>query len=147
MWSPKGSVVHIPTLGYTKRINCFITLFWPKKNIVTNCFSRRRNIEFRKHLSNIIAYAKRHKLKKVILFIDDASYHKTPHVKKFVRQHPLLKIKKLPKKDPNSNPTECLVNKRLSAAVSVNQSHKDITSLKKATKKFRICLVLCGDLG
>ena len=50
-WLPRGKVLHIPTLGYNKRVNCFITLFLLKKNIVWNTFSRRRNIEFRKHLS------------------------------------------------------------------------------------------------
>lgn len=135
-WAPKGSDVRVPTLGYTKRVNCFITLFWPRKNIITNCFSRRRNIEFRKHLSNIVAYAKRHRLKKVILFIDDASYHKTPQVEKFVRQHPVLSIKTLPGKDPNSNPVECLVNKRLASAVCVNRCHEGLAALKLETKKF-----------
>ena len=75
-------------------------------------------------------------MKKIILFIDDASYHKTPSVKKFVRDHPVLKIKKLPKKDPNSNPTECLVNKRLNAAVGVNRCHADYAAMKGETKKF-----------
>lgn len=126
----------VRTLGYTKRVNCFITLFWPRKNIIWNCFKRRRNTEFRKHLSGLVAYAKRRKLKKIILFVDGASYHKTPAVRKFVRQHPVLKFKKLPKKDPNSNPTECLVNKRMHSAIAVNRCHDDLPALKTATGKF-----------
>jgi hypothetical protein len=117
-------------------VNCFIALFWPEKKIVWNCFPRRRNIEFRKHLYNIIAHAKRHNLKRIILFVDKASYHRTPQVKKYIKQRPILKIKYLPKKDPNANPTECLVNKRLSTAVSVNRYHPDINALKTATKNF-----------
>ena len=136
LWTQKGKVVFVRTLGYTKRVNCFITLFWPRKNIVWNCYKRRRNIEFRKHLSNLVAYAKRHKLKKIIVFVDDASYHKTPQVKKFVKDHPVLYIRKLPKKDPNSNPTECLVNKRLNSAVAVNRCHENLDALKTATKNF-----------
>lgn len=135
-WFPKGKVLHIPTLGYNKRVNCFITLFWPNKKIVWNCFSRRRNIEFRKHLSNLVAYAKRHKLKRIILFVDHATYHKTDEVKLFVKQHPIIKIKMLGKKDPNSNPVEGLVNRRLSAAVSINQNYANLGELKTKTKKF-----------
>lgn len=135
-WTLPGKTIFVPTLGYTDRVNCFITLFWPQKRIVWNCFSRRRNIEFRKHLSNLVAHAKRRRLKRVILFIDAASYHKTPQVKKFLKNHPILKIKKLPKKDPNSNPTECQVNKRLHSAISINHHHADATALKTATKKF-----------
>jgi len=103
---------------------------------VWNCFKRRRNIEFRKHLYNLNAYAKRHKIKRIILFIDAASYHKTLHVKKFLKQHPIFKIIKLPKKDPNSNPTECLVNKRLHSAVAVNHCHENLSALTTAAKKY-----------
>ena len=135
-WLPKGKILEIPTLGYNKRINCFITLFWPRKDITWNCFPRRRNIEFRKHLSTVLAKANRRKLKKVILFVDHASYHETAEVKKFVREHPILEIKWLGKKDPNSNPTEGLVNKRLSAAVSVNRHYQGLEELQTQTKKF-----------
>lgn len=117
-------------------MNCFITLLWPRKKIVWNTFPRRRNIEFRRHLSNLVAYAQRHGLKRVILFVDAASYHLTPQVKRYLRQHPILKIRYLPLKDPNMNPTEGLVNKRLSRAVSVNRCHPDIEALRTATKNF-----------
>ena len=128
--------MYIPTLGYNKRVNCFISLFWPKKNIAWNCFPRRRNIEFRKHLSNLVAHAKRKKLKKIILFVDYATYHRTDKVKKFLKEHPVLKIKLLGKKDPNSNPVEGLVNKRLSSAVSVNRACENLDELELKTKKF-----------
>lgn len=127
----------IPTLGYTKRINVFVTLIWPSKKIVWDVFKRRRNIEFRRHLSHVIAYAKRHGVKKVILFVDHAPYHKTSEVKKFRRDHKdILRIKFLGKKDPNSNPTECLVNKRLNSAVCVNRCSSSIEELRHSTRKF-----------
>ncbi len=127
----------IPTLGYTKRMNFFITLFWPSKKIIWNAFKRRRNIEFRRHLSNVIAYAKRHRLKKIILFIDRATYHKTPEVRKFVKEHKdILRIKFLGKGDPNSNPIESLVNRRLSSAVSVDRFHDSINVMTTAARNF-----------
>lgn len=127
----------IPTLGWTGRVNIFVTLFWPCRNAVWNVFKRRRNIEFRQHLSNVVAYAKRHRLRRVILFIDHASYHKTPQVKKFIEAHSeILRVKFLGKHDPNSNPTESLVNKRLHSAVCVNRSHPSIKELRNAARKF-----------
>lgn len=117
-------------------MNCFITLFWPRKRIVWNTFKRRRNIEFRRHLSNLVAYANRHNIKRVILFVDHAKYHETDEVMRFLRNHKILKVKWLAKKDPNSNPTECHVNKRLAGAVVVNREHADLAALKKQTKKF-----------
>lgn len=131
-----GETKYVKTLGYTKRVNCFITLFWPHKHIVWNTFSRRRNIEFRIHLSNLIAYALRHKIKRIILFVDHASYHETPEVMLFLKQHPILKVIWFGKKDPNSNPTECLVNRRLSGAVAVNREHVGLDDLKQKTKNF-----------
>lgn len=68
--------------------------------------------------------------------MDHATYHKTPEVKKFVKEHPVIKIKMLGKKDPNSNPVEGLVNKRLSSAVSVNRNYENVGELKTKTKKF-----------
>lgn len=83
-----------------------------------------------------MAHAKRKKLNKIILFVDYATYHKTPEVKQFVKEHPIIKIKMLGKKDPNSNPTEGLVNKRLSSAVSVNRACQNLEELEMKTKKF-----------
>ena len=68
--------------------------------------------------------------------MDHASYHQTAEVKKFVQEHPILEIKWLGKKDPNSNPTEGLVNRRLSAAVSVNRHYQKLEELQMQTKKF-----------
>jgi len=135
-WTPEGDRLVVETLGYTERINCFITLFWPQKNIIWNIFPRRRNIEFREHLSSLAAYAKRHNIRRIILFIDHASSHKTEEVHRFLANHPVFIVKFLPKKDPNSNPAECIVNKRLSSAVSVNRCHADLPAMKTSAKKF-----------
>jgi hypothetical protein len=55
-------------------------------------------------------------------FIDRATYHKTPEVKKFIKEHKdILRIKFLGKSDPNSNPIESLVNKLLNSAVVVDR--------------------------
>lgn len=72
----------------------------------------------------------------IILFIDHATYHKTPEVKKFVREHPILKVKFLGKKDPNSNPVELHVNKKMYSAVSVNKSYKNVKELEEAGRKY-----------
>lgn len=136
IWAGEGQP-KVPTLGYTKRINIFICLFWPLKKIVWDIFKRRRNIEFRKHLSHMIAYAKRHKIRRIILFVDHATYHKTPEVKKFAKEHKkILTIKFLGKKDPNSNPTECIVNKRLNSAVCVNRCHASLDAMKVAARNY-----------
>ena len=135
-WTAHGRRLKVSILGYTKRLNCFISLCWPQRRIVWNCFKRRRNSEFRRHLSPLVNYGRRQGLKKIMLFVDHASAHKTPQVKRFLKEHPMLVLKWLPKKDPNSNPTETLVNRRRSAAVSVNRCHADYPALKEKTRCF-----------
>jgi hypothetical protein len=87
-------------------------------------------------MSNLVAYAKRHDIKRIIIFIDWASYHDTDEVQKFFDEHPLFKVKWFGKKDPNSNAVELLVNKRLSNAVNVNRPNENIAQLTQRTKKF-----------
>ena len=132
----KGKQDRIDTPGYNKRRNVFVTLFWPKKRFVYNIFEKRRSKEFKKHLSNVIAYARRHKMKKVILFIDHATYHKTKNVKKFIREHPILKVKFLPKKAPHLNPVEKVVNAPLKSVVCSNRSYRNMEQVMKNTHTF-----------
>lgn len=133
---PKGKQDRIDTPGYNKRRNVFITLFWPKRSIVYNTFEKRRNREFKKHLSNVIAYAKRHHMKKIILFIDHATYHKTKNVKKFIREHPILRVKFLPKRSPHLNPVEKMVNAPMKSVVCSNRSYRNIEQVVQNTHRF-----------
>jgi len=132
----KGKQDKIDTPGFNKRRNVFVTLFWPKKRFVYNIFEKRRSKEFKKHLSNVIAYARRHKMKKVILFIDHATYHKTKNVRKFIREHTILKVKFLPKKAPHLNPVEKVVNAPLKSVVCSNRSYRNMEQVMKNTRTF-----------
>ncbi len=132
----RGKQDRIDTPGFNKRRNVFVTLFWPKKRFVYNTFEKRRSKEFKKHLSNVIAYASRHKMKKVILFIDHATYHKAKNVRKFIREYPVLRVKLLPKRAPNLNPVEKLVNAPLKSAVCSNRCYYKIDDLAESTHRF-----------
>ena len=126
------------TPGYNKRRNTFITLFWPKKKnrLVFNTYAKRRSREYKLHLSNVLQHARRRGAKKVILFADHAPCHKTKNVKRFIREHPMLKVKLLAKRAPNSNPVERLVNKPLKSAVCTNRSYSDIDDVIRAGRRF-----------
>lgn len=135
-WMQKGKQDRIDTPGFNKRRNVFVTLFWPKKRFVYNIFEKRRSKEFKKHLSNVIAYARRHKMKKVILFIDHATYHKTKNVKKFIREHPILRVKFLPRRAPKLNPVEKLVNAPMKSTVCSNRCYYRTDELTESTSRF-----------
>ena len=75
-------------------------------------------------------------MNKAILFPDKASCHDTPEVKRFLKNHPEPTIKRLPKKDPNVNPVELLVNRRMSSAVQYNRCYYSRDELKEAGSLF-----------
>lgn len=137
----KGSQRKVLTPGYNARRNTFVTLFWPKKGknrnwFVFNTYAKRRSREFKLHLSNVMQYARRRGARKVILFVDHAPCHKTRNVKKFIREHPMLKVKMLPKRAPNLNPVERKVNKPLKSAVCTNRSYSDIDDVVRNGRRF-----------
>lgn len=137
-WMEKGKQEKVDTPGYNRRRNVFVTLFWPKKEFAYNTFEKRRSKEFKRHLSNVIAYARRrrHGMKKVIIFIDHATYHKTKNVKKYIKEHPILKVKFLPKRAPNLNPVEKLVNAPMKSVVCSNRCYHSTNELVESTHEF-----------
>ncbi len=82
---------------FNERKNVFVTMFWPGRNIVYNMYDRR-SAEFKRHLGNVTSHGKRHGIRKIILFVDHATYHKTANVRKFIKERTMLRVKLLPKK-------------------------------------------------
>jgi hypothetical protein len=137
-WMKKGAQRRVPTPGYNVRRNAFITLFWPKRRngLTFNCYAKRRSREYKLHLSNVLQHAKRRGAKRIILFVDHAPCHKTKEVKRFIRLHPMLKVRLLPKRAPNLNPVERLVNKPLKSAVCTNRSYRVIDEVVAEVQTF-----------
>jgi hypothetical protein len=133
----KGVQERVITPGKNRRKNVFVTLFWPKNHgFVWNRFAKRRSREFKRHLSNLLQYAKRRGAKRVILFADHAPCHKTKNVKRFIREHPMLRVRRLPKRAPKLNPTEWIVNRPLKSVVCSNRSYKSIDEVDRQTTHF-----------
>jgi hypothetical protein len=96
----------------------------------------RRSREFKLYLSNVLQHAKRHGAKSVILFIDHALCHKTKNVRRFVREHKALKTRLLPKRAPQLNPTECIVNRPLKSVICSNRSYRSMDEVDRNTTHF-----------
>ena len=135
-WILKGKEEFVPTPGWTAGWNYFISMDAADGTIIWNSFPGRRNREFRRHLSNVIAHAERLGAKRVMLFVDRASYHDTDEVKAFIRNHPLLEIRHLPKKDPNVNPVELNVNRKMSSFVQCNRCYYSTEELSASGSEF-----------
>jgi hypothetical protein len=134
----KATQERIITPGRNRRKNVFVTLFWPKKRgFIWNRFAKRRSREFKLHLSNLLEYAKRHHdVKRIILFADHAPCHKTKNVRRFIRDHPILRVRMLPKRAPKLNPTEWIVNRPLKSVVCSNRSYKSMDEVDRQTTHF-----------
>ena len=138
-WMNKGEQKRVLTPKKNKRRNTFITLLWPerKNGLFFNTYPKRRSAEFRRHLSNVLQHAKRLGAKKIILFVDHATCHKSPRTKRFIRDHKsILKVKLLAKRAPKLNPVEGDVNRPLKSVVCTNRSHPDIESVVRETGSF-----------
>ena len=133
----RGTQERVLTPGRNRRRNVFVTLFWPKRHgFVWNRFSRRKSREYKLHLSNILQYARRHGMNRIILFADHAPCHKTKNVRKFISEHPVLKVKLLPKRAPKLNPTEWIVNRPLKSVVCSNRFYASLDEVDRNTVSF-----------
>jgi hypothetical protein len=135
----KGKQKRVLTPWKNKRRNTFITLLWPerKNGLIFNTYARRRSREFKHHLSNVLAHAKRLGAKKIILFVDHAPCHKTPNSKRFIRDHKsIIRVKLLAKRAPRLNPVEGDVNRPLKSVVCTNKSHHSIEEVVEETRTF-----------
>ena len=138
-WMKRGTQRRVVTPGYNKRRNTFVTLLWPKRSrngFIFNTYAKRRSKEYKLHLSNLLQHAKRRGAKRVILFVDHSPCHKTKKVERFIREHPVLRVKLLPKRAPNLNPVERLVNKPLKSVVCADLSYSDIDDVIRAGRRF-----------
>ena len=137
-WMKRGTQRRVVTPGYNKRRNTFITLLWPKRSrngFIFNTYAKRRSKEYKLHLSNLLQHAKRRGAKRVILFVNHAPCHKTKKVERFIREHPVLRVKLLPKRAPNLNPVERLVNMPFKSVVCTNRSYSDIDDVIRAGRR------------
>jgi hypothetical protein len=135
----KGKQKRVLTPRKNKRRNTFITLLWPerKNGLFFNTYPKRRSKEFKHHLSNVLQHAKRLGAKKIIVFVDHATCHKSPGTKRFIRNHKsILKVKLLAKRAPRLNPVEGDVNRPLKSFVRTNKSHPDIEAVVEETRSF-----------
>jgi transposase len=134
---PRGVQLEIPTPGINRRINAFITAFWPSKRIRYSVYKRRRSIEFIKHLQSVLRYAKRKGYRRLILIMDNASFHKSRDATLFLQTHRSeIKPFNLPTYSPKLNEVDGRINKQLKKDISTNHTYKNLESLEKAARQY-----------
>jgi transposase len=124
----KGYQKLVLTPGKNERINAFITLLWPIKAIKYNIFKARNSKLFKRHLTELLRLIHKKGFKKLILFLDNASYHKA--IKEFIKSHSHdLKLFYLPRHAPELNEVEG--NRPLKAGIGSNHAYKSLEELEK----------------
>lgn len=105
MWTRKKKPT-VATHDSHKRVYTVAAVIPKNGKVVARTSNKFNQHEFIRFLKLLLSKTK----KKICLYIDRMAAHKTPKVKEFLKKHPRLKIKWLPKYSPKFNPTEYLWN-------------------------------------
>ena len=133
----KGFQKLVLTPGKNKRINAFITFLYPIKSIKYNIFNKRNSKIFKKHLIELLILIRRKGFNKIILILDNVSYHKSKDIKRFIKKHSQeIKLFFLPRYSPNLNEVEGRINKLLKEDIGSNHSYKNIEELRKDVSRY-----------
>lgn len=134
-WMPRGTQLEIPTPGVNRRINAFITAFWPSKRLRYSVYRRRRSLEFTKHLQSVLRYMKRKGYRRLILIMDNASFHLSRTTSLFLEAHRAeIKPFYLPTYAPKLNEVDSRINRALKRDTCANHTHRTIQQLTEATR-------------
>jgi transposase len=133
---PRGVQLEIPTPGINRRINAFITGFWPSRRLRYSLHRRRRSLEFTKHLESVLRYMKRKGYRRLILIMDNASFHLSRATRRFLEAHPEIKPFYLPRYAPKLNEVDGRINRQLKKDVSTNHTHNNLEDLENAAREY-----------
>jgi transposase len=134
---PRGVQLEISTPGVNRRINIFITAFWPSKRIRYSLYTKRRSREFIKHLESVLHYMKRKGYRQLILIMDNATFHKARATTLFLKAHKAeIKPFYLPRYAPKLNEVDGRINKQLKKDISTNHTYKNLEALEKAVRQY-----------
>jgi transposase len=133
----KGEQQKIFHSGTKKKINTFITLLYPLSKVKFKISKTRTSQDFIDHLRNVKRYVKSNRVKRLILVIDNASFHISRKTKYFLnKQAQWLTVIYLPKRSPNLNPVETKVNRNLKKDICSNCNYLSEENLTVAVTKY-----------
>jgi transposase len=133
----RGDQQKIYHKGSNGKINAFITLLYPSNKVKFTTSKSRTSYDFINHLRKINHYIKNNKVKRLILVIDNASFHISRTTEQFIqKQSDWMTVIFLPKRSPNLNPVEIRVNRNLKKDVCANHNYLTEENLISAVRKY-----------
>ena len=135
----EGQQQKIEHNGNKKKFSVYISMVWPDEKLMTYDFHDKMNsTNTINHLEKLkINIMKTGCWKRLILIWDNASYHLSMTVRKYINtQKDWLTIIHLPKKAPYLNPNERKINQRIKSDVCTNRFYEHIEDQKAAISEY-----------
>ena len=110
----EGQQQKIEHNGSRKKFSAYISMLWPDMRLMYDFYDVMNSTNTINHLENLRKYVMKITWKRLILIWDNASFHLSMTVRKYINtQKDWLTIIHLPKKAPYLNPNERKVNERI----------------------------------
>ena len=135
----EGEQQKIEHNGSRKKFSMYISMLWPDTKLMYDFYDAMNSTNTINHLENLRKYVmKKIKWKRLILIWDNASFHLSITVRKYINntQKDWLTIIHLPKKAPYLNPNERKVNERIKSDVCANRFYEHIEDQKAAISEY-----------
>lgn len=104
MWMRRGQQAAVVTPGTNHKAYVAGSLNWRTGRMITTAGPRRNRWLFLEHLADLCWHLRRYRVIHVIC--DNAAFHKSPDVQRWLAAHPRVRLHFLPTYAPDTNPIE-----------------------------------------
>ncbi len=133
----EGQEQKIEHNGSRKKFSAYISMLWPDMRLMYDFYDVMNSTNTINHLENLRKYVMKITWKRLILIWDNASFHLSMTVRKYINtQKDWLTIIHLPKKAPYLNPNERKVNERIKSDMYTNRFYEHIEDQKAAISEY-----------
>lgn len=133
----EGEQQKIEHNGSRKKFSMYISMLWPDTKLMYDFYEVMNSPNTINHLENLRKYVMKITWKRLILIWDNASFHLSMTVRKYINtQEDWLTIIQLPKKAPYLNPNERKVNEKIKSDVSANRFYEHIEDQKDTISEY-----------
>jgi hypothetical protein len=133
----EGEQQKIEHNGSRKKFSMYISMLWPDTKLMYDFYEVMNSPNTINHLENLRKYVMKITWKRLILIWDNASFHLSMTVRKYINtQEDWLTIIQLPKKAPYLNPNERKVNEKIKSDVCANRFYEHIEDQKATISEY-----------
>lgn len=133
----EGEQQKIEHNGSRKKFSVYISMLWPDMKLMYDFYDVMNSTNTINHLENLKIQIKKIGWKRLILIWDNASFHLSMTVQKYINtQKDWLTIIHLPKKAPYLNPNERKVNQHIKSDICANRFYEHLEDQKATISEY-----------